>query len=128
MKARELQVLRKFCMLNVREAAEIIGKVSPRSWQYWGSGRSNVPDDIESKMVGIIAIREEIFERLRAKALTYSHDPQNEHSDRMPLPYYETFEKWQAADECDGGVIAWRCYQSVVCALYAGNLVNLDEG
>lgn len=34
MTGKELQALRKFLLLDVKEAADIIGKVSPRSWQY----------------------------------------------------------------------------------------------
>jgi len=125
MNGKELQALRKFCMLDVREAAEVIGKVSPRSWQYWEAGRSSVPEDVEDLMNGIMTMRQELLARLESEAWEHSDDPQDEHGDRLPVPFYATHEEYAKAHPEQGGVIAWRCHQSVVSELYANHLVTL---
>lgn len=42
----ELQAIRKLLCLDVSEAAELVAKVSNRTWQYWESGCSPVPHDV----------------------------------------------------------------------------------
>ncbi|WP_280568219.1 DUF1870 family protein [Chromohalobacter sp. 296-RDG] len=124
MTASELQALRKFLMLDVREAAEIIGQVSPRSWQYWESGRNTVPDDVEDKMTAALVMRQEIIDRLEQDIKDHGDDPQSEHGNRLKVPYYHTLSEFQA-DHPDQGALPWRAHQSAVAELYAGNLLEL---
>ena len=41
-----LQALRRLLFFTTAEAAELIGGVSERSWQYWESGKRTIPDDV----------------------------------------------------------------------------------
>ncbi|WP_277810674.1 DUF1870 family protein [Chromohalobacter canadensis] len=125
MNGKELQALRKFLMLDVREAAEIIGKVSPRSWQYWESGRSSVPDDVEDKMNGALTLRQSIIDRLEQDIEEHGGNPQDEHGDRLKVPYYHALSEFQA-DHPDQGTLPWRAHQSAVAELYANNLIGLS--
>ena len=62
----ELQAARKLLMLDASEAAEEIGNVSTRSWQYWETGERAVPDDVVDEMLALISIRMEKIEIGRA--------------------------------------------------------------
>ena len=43
----ELKVARKLLGLSTVEAAEHIGKVSKRSWEYWENGQRTIKPDVE---------------------------------------------------------------------------------
>ncbi|WP_299314224.1 DUF1870 family protein [uncultured Halomonas sp.] len=116
MNSRELQALRKFLMLDVSEAAEIIGGVSKRSWQYWEAGRSPVPDDVEDKMNGLMTQRQYLMDEIGAKI--------DEAGGVISVPFYASYAEF-AAENPDQGVIPWRLGQSVVAELYANGLVTL---
>lgn len=120
MTGKELQALRKFLLLDVKEAADIIGKVSPRSWQYWEAGRSSVPDDVADKMNGLLGQRQMIIDSIEA----HSDSPSQEDGERMEMPYYPSLADYQ--QHCpEEGVLAWRAYQSAVSELFANNLITL---
>lgn len=124
MNGKELQVLRKYLMLDVSEASEVIGKVSKRSWQYWEAGRSLVPDDVADKILGVLSQQRLLLERLEQDALAASDEPDGEEGKRLSLPYYPTLEHYQLGHPREG-VLSWRCYQSVLAHLYAANLINI---
>lgn len=124
MTASELQALRKFLMLDVKEAADVIGNVSPRSWQYWEAGRSSVPDDVADKMSGLLSHRQMIIEGIEVQVEAYSYSPHQEAGDRLEMPYYPSLPYYQQS--CPGkGVLEWRAYQSAVAEMYANNLIKL---
>lgn len=124
MNAKELQALRKLLMLDVGEAARIIGKVSARSWQYWEAGRSNVPDDVADLMNALLTQRQAIIEAIEHRVRQHSEAPDDEHGQRLQLPFYSSLEEYQK-DHPEEGSMAWRAYQSAVAELYAKSLVNL---
>lgn len=116
MTGKELQALRKFCMLDVREAAEIIGKVSARSWQYWEAGRSPVPDDVQDMMNGLMTQRQYMLEDAEMDAEAAGGT--------VSLPFYVTYEEY-AREHPGQGVIPWRLSQSVAGELYASGIAIL---
>lgn len=124
MTGKELQAMRKFLLLDVKEAADIIGKVSPRSWQYWEAGRSSVPDDVADKMNGLLSYRQMIIENIEAQAEAHSSNPAQEDGDRMIMPYCPTLADYQRHYPGEG-VLAWRAYQSAVAELYANDFIKL---
>lgn len=126
MTASELQALRKLLMLDIPEAARIIGGVSERSWRYWEAGRSPVPDDVEDKLVGMLSVRQRMIEQYEAEAMAYCENPDDEEAERLQLTYYPTLEAYQAEHQ-QAGAPQWRCHQSAVAALYAANVVNLRD-
>ncbi|WP_118986296.1 Aca2/YdiL-like domain-containing protein [Photorhabdus sp. CRCIA-P01] len=60
---KELQALRKLLMLDVKEAAECIGGVSSRTWQYWEAGRYPIPQDVESAIKDFVNLRNSLLKR-----------------------------------------------------------------
>lgn len=126
MTASELQALRKFLMLDIPEAARIIGGVSERTWRYWEAGRSPVPVDVEDKLTGILSERQRIVEQYESEAMACCENPGDEEAERLQLPYYPTLEAYQAEHK-DSGSLQWRCHQSAVAELYASNLIGLKD-
>lgn len=126
MTGKELQALRKFLLLDVKEAADIIGKVSPRSWQYWEAGRSSVPDDVADKMNGLLGQRQMIIESIEAQVEARSDNPPLESGSRLKMPYYSDLTGYQK-DHPGEGVISWRAYQSAVAELYANNIIVFSD-
>lgn len=102
----ELQAIRKLLMLDVTEAAELIGNVSTRSWQYWESGERTIPDDVESEMFALSSIRNEIITGVIVAD-----------EDERKQKWYPTFESF-AADYPLRNRIMWRIHQSVLSYLF----------
>ncbi|RFA24373.1 hypothetical protein CAI21_21945 [Alkalilimnicola ehrlichii] len=121
MNAKELQALRKMLMLDASEAAELIGGVSPRSWQYWEAGRSPVPADVEVTMEVLVEQRakliDEIEERVKGK-------PVDERIDVLELPFYQRFEDYEAANPGKSR-LDWRVEQSVSALYFADGMARL---
>ena len=124
MSGKELQVCRKLLMLDVKEAASILGGVSPRSWQYWEADRSSVPDDVADKVTALLTERQHIIERIENDVTQYNDNPQHETGKRLSYPYHATLESFQAAHPGQG-VLSWRVYQSALADLYAADLIRL---
>lgn len=115
MNNKELQAARKLLMLDVSEAAELIGKVSARTWQYWESGRNAVPDDVDVEMHALLSIRGEMINRI---------------TDSLPddcavdLPFHTSFETFSTANPGKNRV-QWRLEQSVAALFYTEGNANL---
>lgn len=105
----ELQAARKLLMLDVSEAAEEIGNVSPRSWQYWETGQRSIPEDVTNEMYALLSIRTEQINKLDE---TLSKTTNNQ----LQLKYCLSFEQYQN-DYPDAKKMQWRIQQSVA-ALY----------
>ncbi|NRB79163.1 MAG: DUF1870 family protein [Saccharospirillaceae bacterium] len=121
MNCYELQALRKLFMLDVKEAAELIGKVSARTWQYWESDRSPVPDDVAEEMLFWNGWRDDCF-----AARLEQCNPQNSGEDRIKLNYYKTLDDFEVVTG-KRNVITWRLSQSVAAQLYSERLADLVE-
>lgn len=105
----KLQALRNFLFLSVAEAAEHIGNVTPRTWQYWESGRVPVPNDVAYNIQDMIDLRQRKYEDSREKAKA---DPS------FSFNYYQRHEDYIAAGNV-GSVVFWRITQSVAAQLMA---------
>lgn len=112
----ELQAIRKLLMLDVTEAAQEIGNVSPRSWQYWESGERPIPSDVEEEMYALVSMRNEaIGEIIDAE------------QDDDPQKWYPTFGQF-LIDYPDSQRIWWRLHQSVISNLFCeGGDIELRE-
>lgn len=121
MNNKELQALRKMLMLEASEAAELVGQVSTRTWQYWEAGRSPVPADVENAMSALMEHRaqliDEIEERVKGK-------PAEEWADLLELPFYQRFEDFEA-DNPGKTRLDWRVEQSVAALYFADGLARL---
>lgn len=107
----ELQAARKLLMMDVSEAAAEIGKVSPRTWQYWESGRSKVPTDVALEIEALLEVRLErmgvVDDQLAALAT----------GEILRLPYHISFETYEAANPGACRTI-WRIDQSIAAMFY----------
>lgn len=107
----ELQACRKLLMLDVSEAAEIIGNVSNRTWQYWESGRSPVPADVDELVYASIQRRNDAVDE-------YSQQQLENPDVLLQLKYYHAFEQF-LADNKKATKLEWRIHQSIVAAIFA---------
>ncbi|UTD54939.1 Aca2/YdiL-like domain-containing protein [Halomonas sp. MS1] len=114
MRGSELQALRKLLMLDIREAAEEIGQVSARSWQYWESGRYQVPSDVADKMWAAV----DIYKRLKAHIEGLAAKQAG-----FDMSYYTRFEDYHR-DHPSKSIINWRIEQAVAAEAYSkGHIV-----
>lgn len=110
----ELQAVRKLLMLDVSEAAECIGKVSNRTWQYWEAGKYNIPTDVDMEMYGLCQMRNDVLD----KTLESQFDNEALKFDEPPeIKWYHDFEAF-LIDYPSSNKVAWRMHQSVCAALF----------
>ena len=109
----ELQAMRKLLMLDVSEAAELIGNVSPRSWQYWESGRSAVPDDVDMEIYGLIQQRNDLIDKLLEE-----QEAAEKSGKVFVMEYFHTFD--QFASKFPGkNKVDWRIHQAAVSFIFS---------
>ncbi|MCT4710666.1 YdiL family protein [Enterobacteriaceae bacterium H11S18] len=113
-----LLACRKLLFLDVVEAAKHIGGVEPRTWRYYESGRSSLPDAIVKKMHNLIRRRESLLKEMRLAAQSHRQLGQG----RQVVPYYVTFEQFVQETGLDD-VLEWRLDMSVKSALYIEDLL-----
>lgn len=113
----ELQAIRKLLMLDVTEAAQEIGNVSPRSWQYWESGERPIPSDVDMEMYGLVQQRNEVISEIIEAE-----------QDDDPQKWYPTFEQF-LVDYPGSHKMWWRVHQSVVSFLFCegGDIELLED-
>jgi DNA-binding XRE family transcriptional regulator len=114
----ELQAARKLLMMDVSEAAAEIGKVAPRTWQYWESGRSKVPTDVALEIEALLEVR---LERMRAVDDQLAELNEGE---VLRLPYHISFETYLAATP-DATRTLWRIDQSIAAMYYTEGQAEL---
>lgn len=114
----ELQAARKLLMMDVSEAAEEIGKVSPRTWQYWEAGRSKVPTDVALEIEALLEVRLERMRVIDDQLAALSPDG------RLQLKYWLTFEQYQAENPGASKTL-WRIDQSIAAMYYTEGVAEL---
>ena len=110
----ELKVARKLLGLSTVEAAEHIGKVSKRSWEYWENGQRTIKPDVEELINTLLAIRREIISEV------YN---MGENAKGISVIYYKTPEYCES-------VLEWRFSQSLASTLsldFGARLVEFDK-
>ena len=115
----ELQACRKMLFLDVVEAAELIGEVGARTWRYYESGRSSIPERVLQKMDALLNRRQNVLEQMRVDAVEY----RKLGNGRQVVAFYPTFEQF----EKETGVpdhLEWRIDMSVKSALYLEDVVT----
>lgn len=118
MKPIELRAARETIGLTLAEAAEHIGDVTKRSWQYFESGERNVPADIAHKMHSLLNRRREVLKTVQEKMLHAEADLK-----QIAVIYYEN------VSDC-ANVLEWRFSQSLAKTLaldYGAKLVKFDQ-
>ena len=111
MNNKELQALRKLFFLSAAEAAEHIGGVSARSWQFWESGKYSIPDDVAAKMMQLVQHRMDMIKT--CEDLMKEHPGASE----ITQQYYMTMESFDVPHK-GATLIDWRLAQSVAAYFY----------
>lgn len=98
-------MLRKLFFLDVKEAAQYVGKVEARTWQRWEDGSRNIPLDVIQDM--------QMLSLTRSDLLAVEFDETN--------PAYTYFESIEDHEKALGikSVIKWRMAQSIAAQLSA---------
>lgn len=110
----ELKVARKLLGLSTVEAAEHIGKVSKRSWEYWENGQRTIKPDVEELINSLLARRREIISEV------YN---MGENAKGISVIYYKTPEYCES-------VLEWRFSQSLASTLsldFGAKLIEFDK-
>lgn len=113
----ELKTARVLLCLTVQDAAEHIGGVQQRSWEYWEQGRRPVPNDVAEKMNALLNRRREILATVQQKMLRGDADLKG-----ISVIYYPT-------PEYSESILDWRFSQSLATTLahdYGAKLVSFD--
>ena len=117
MNNKEIQAIRKLLMLEVKEAADFVGGVSARTWQYWESGKYNVPEDVAELLLGLVEKRLQMIET--------SEDVISEQgADQVDVAYYLKYDEY-LLDHKNACVVDWRLAQSVAAYLVGENITSL---
>mgnify|MGYP001154715400 CR=1 FL=1 len=112
----ELQAMRKLLMLDVKEAADCIGRCSARTWQRWENGDNKVPSDVETEIYGLIGNRNLVI----GKMIDIEIEP-------VSIKFYKTIDGF-LADYPESNLVSWRLHQSIVAYLFAeGGDIELNE-
>lgn len=115
----ELQALRQLLLLTQGEAAQLIGNVSERSWQYWESGRRPVPEDVAVLMRSIASDRAQLLDaaitQLRAR-------PDNASGLAV---WYQDATDWRWRERPGEALWARNVHNSVLAELLGRGLVTL---
>lgn len=115
MNGKELQALRKLLMLDASEAAELIGGVTTRSWQYWEAGRTAVPADVAEKMEDLLNQRNDLLSARESELFQ---------AGTTEIQFYSAFSEYQK-DFPGATKLGWRLMQGVAASLYADRFVKL---
>lgn len=99
--------MRKMLMLDVSEAAELIGNVSNRTWQYWEAGRSPVPSDVDED---IYALKSQLNECI--EGIIEAEEEDNN------VRWYHTFGDFES-DYPGHNKVWWKLHQAVCAELFA---------
>jgi hypothetical protein len=110
---RELQAARKLLMMDASEAAEEIGKVSVRTWQYWEAGRTRVPTDVAIEVEALLEVR---LERMGAIDDQLAELPKDG-SAKLQLRYCMIFDEYTAENPGSSRTL-WRIDQSIAAMYY----------
>lgn len=117
----ELQAMRKLLMLDVVEAAELIGNVSARSWQRWEDGTRTVPSDIDMEIYALIQMRNDKVGELTEKQIKLEAKGKT-----LKMKYYHMFDDY-IADFKKANKIDWRIHQAAVSFVFSeGGEVELE--
>jgi len=114
MNNKELQAARKLLMLEASEAAEFIGGVSVRSWQYWETGQRTIPADVIDCIRDLLQMRRDMIREIDSTAP----------GGQLQLRYFGSRGEFQGA-HADGTVLGWRLHQSAVAHFVAGGRAEL---
>lgn len=101
----ELKTARKLLCLTAQEAAEFVGGMKTRSWEYLEQGAKKIPDDIVEKMQVLLQRRRDALADAQEKMLREEGD-----LNAISVIFYENPE------HC-ASILEWRFSQSLAITL-----------
>nr|WP_314738696.1 DUF1870 family protein [uncultured Haemophilus sp.] len=113
MRGFELQIARKLLGLSIAEAAEYIGQVSKRSWEYWEREERPIKEDVKEKIKSLLERRKQVLKMVIE---------QGENAHKIAVIYYNT-------PEYCASVLEWRFTQSLASTIaldFGASLVEFD--
>lgn len=96
-------------MLNVAEAAELLGEVSKRSWQYWEAGRSKVPVNVSLKMKNLMILRDQTISKIESDCLENKVEE---------IKWYKTYQEFKN-DYPSKSEVIWKMHQSISSFIFS---------
>jgi hypothetical protein len=123
-----LQALRRLLFFSRPEAAELIGGVTERSWNYWEEGKRPVPADVTKSIQHLVAWRENALQTTSATISEWKKSlPKSGGSAPPALIWYASAEDWGLMP--DREPIFWRPHCSVIaelCARHGAVAIQFD--
>jgi hypothetical protein len=119
-----LQALRRHLFFSVSEAAELIGGVTERSWQFWESGRRTIPADVINKIDDLCEWRNSAIRAATQQIL----DADLPDGMDLVVVWYTTLDDWMSLTGRDP--VLWRPQCSVIaeiCSRLAAIAVPFDS-
>lgn len=119
MNKTELESLRRLLFFSVSEAAELIGGVTPRSWQYWEQGKREIPCDVSVKIMRLVKWRKSVLDALRAE-IARANMEQGGMPSAIELRWFETLDGWVQTPSPGGEPRLpeyWRPHQSALAQI-----------
>lgn len=113
----KLMALRHLLFMSVNDASRFVGEVAERTWRFWESQSSEVPDDVAAKMDALLLYRNEIYQ---SSINLITEMPNN-----CPkiFPYYATLEDWMGIPMTVP--MKWRAHCSAMAALVVDHGIEL---
>lgn len=124
----ELQALRRYLFFSVAEAAELIGHVSPRAWQYWERGERPIPEAVAQEMRRLVGWRAEAVRQAELAITEMSRAGADGEAAPVKLVWYPTLDDWLRGQKMPPEL--WRPYCSAaaeISARYGVAIVAPDE-
>ena len=124
----ELQALRRHLFFSVAEAAELIGHVSPRAWQYWERGERPIPEAVAQEMRRLVGWRAEAVRQAELAITEMSRAGADGGAAPVNLVWYQTLDDWLRWQNMPPEL--WRPYCSAaaeISAQYGVAIVAPDD-
>lgn len=118
----ELKALRNHLNLTVGDCAEFISDTSKRTWQYWESGRSKVPFDMQLAIKRMVKETKYIIEKITKSYEKFCKGSQSIYcmATFQEFNDYGEFGETMVFDELSPDPhLKWFCYEAAVAHVFA---------
>jgi hypothetical protein len=118
----ELRALRNYLNLTVGDCAEFISYTSKRTWQYWESGRSKVPSDIQIAITRMVKDTKYIIEKIKLSYEKFCKSSQSIYcmATFQEFKDYGEFGETMVFDELSPEpILKWFSYEAAVAHVFA---------
>lgn len=107
----ELEALRRLLFFSAPEAAAMVSGTSEQAWRRWESGARKVPDDVASRITGLVEWRQAAIDATIKQICSAPKEAS------IALVWYESLDDWATLPGREPAL--WRPQQSVCAAVMA---------